>query len=112
YDRAASEEEQDYMSSWVKRLKMPMELIKEACVRTVNQTGKASFAYTNGILVKWYDAGVTTPAQVKELDEEHKKSSAPKPKPAPKKTTKANDYEQRSYDESTLEEIFARKAGE
>lgn len=111
YDRAASEEEQEYMSNWVKRLKMPMELIKEACTRTVNQTGKASFAYTNGILVKWHDAGVTNLDGVKTLDEEHKKSTAPKPKPAPKKN-KANDYEQRSYDESMLEEIFDRKAGE
>ena len=110
-DRSPSEEEQEYMSSWVKRLKMPMALIKEACVRTVNNTGKVSFAYTNSILINWHDMNVTTLDGVRELDEEHKKNTAPKPKSKPQKQ-KTGDYEQRSYDENTLEDIFDRKAGE
>lgn len=109
-DRSPSEDEQKFMSSWVKTLNMPLEIIKEACTRTLNNTGKASFAYTNTILNNWYNAGVRSIEQIKKLDEEYNSRKAgEKPsvkKPSPKS---GSDFDQRSYDDETLENVFKRK---
>ncbi len=113
-DRAPSEEEQSYMSSWIKKLNMPLEIIKEACSRTVKNTGKASFAYTNTIINDWYNAGVQSPEQIKQLDEEYAKKAAERPnkKQGKKPAASSDNYEKRSYDKDYLEKVISLKREE
>ena len=86
-----------------------LELIKEACSRTIQNTGKASFAYTNKILNDWHNAGVESMGQVKELDKEYSLKAEQKSKAKTQKSTRNPDgftnYEQRSYDSDLLNAI-------
>ncbi len=41
------------MDTWLKTYGFSMEIIQEACSRTVLQTGQASFQYTDKILEGW-----------------------------------------------------------
>ena len=108
--RNPSEEEQGFMSSWLRKLEMPLDIIKEACNRTVNNTGKASFSYANTILNDWHNAGVKTLAQVKQLDEEYRQ----KKKKTQKKNEQSgantfNNYDKRVYDSDLLTQIINSK---
>ena len=51
-----------------------MELIQEACARTVSQTGQPSFQYAEGILGAWKRQKVCTLEDVKRLDQQHRSS--------------------------------------
>ncbi len=109
-DRNPAENEQNYMSSWLRKLNMPLDLIKEACSRTIQNTGKASFAYTNKILNDWHNAGIESMGQVKQLDKEYTKKAeekkAAKKQQAPAKNGTFNNYEQRSYDDAMLDSFI------
>lgn len=113
-DRLPSEEEQNYMSSWLRKLNMPLEIIKEACSRTIKNTGKASFAYTNTILNDWYNAGVQSMGQVKQLDEEYAKKAGKKnaARDASRRSEPSDDYEKRRYDKEYLEQVISLKREE
>ena len=111
-DRAPSEEEQSYMSSWIKKLNMPLDIIKEACSRTLKNTGKASFVYTNTILNDWKNAGVQSLAQVKQLDEEYAKRTKSSKKAESKPSSPSDNYEKRGYDKEFLEAVANRKLQE
>ena len=65
-----------------------MDIIKEACSRTIAQTAQPSFKYAEGILSKWKKENVRTPDDIHGLDEQHrnvsdlpKKVLKQKPKP-------------------------------
>lgn len=109
-DRNPAENEQNYMSSWLRKLNMPLDLIKEACSRTIQNTGKASFAYTNKILNDWHNAGIESMGQVKQLDKEYTKKAeekkAAKKQQTPAKNGTFNNYEQRSYDDAMLDSFI------
>ena len=51
--------EEAYMKKWLQEYKLPLDVVKLACERTVMQTGKASFAYADRILENWKKAGVS-----------------------------------------------------
>jgi len=68
--RELAESELQYIDRWMRQWKMPVDMICEACDRTVLSTGKASFAYADSILGSWHEAGVTTRSKL----DEHNKS--------------------------------------
>ena len=94
------------MKKWLEKYEFPMELITEACTRTVMGASKPTLNYADSILSKWYSRGVRTPEDVAELDREHAQAvSVKKTVPvAPKSSRNAfTDFEQRSYDYQSLE---------
>lgn len=94
-DRAKpSVKEEDYSNQWVNEWKMPGELINEAYERCINQKGKLSFSYMNGIMKKWYENGIMTTQQLREHEEKSadKKSSAGRFEP--------------TYDKSEIEQLL------
>lgn len=98
--------EAEYMERWLSEYAFSMDLIREACQRTIAQTGQPSFKYAEGILSKWKEQNVKTMDDVKHLDAEHKKGSKAL-KEQPKKandTNRFNNFHQRAYDYSKLEE--------
>jgi len=61
-DRALISSEREYISAW-KEQGIPNELVGLAYERTIEQKGKLSLPYINGILQNWKQKGISTPAQ-------------------------------------------------
>ncbi len=67
------ENEISYIDTWRKTYCFDLELIQEACSRTVLSTGQPSFQYADKILSGWKKKNVHTLEDVRLLDAEHKK---------------------------------------
>ena len=99
------ENEISYIDTWRKTYGFDLELIQEACSRTVLSTGQPSFQYADKILSGWKKKNVHTLEDVRLLDAEHKKrqlekSVAPKKQQAtqPQNNNRFNNFHQRDYD--------------
>lgn len=109
-NRNPVETELAYVRKW-KSLGFSTDLIVEACTRTVMVTHNPSFEYADKILTNWNKEGVNSMADVEKLDRKHKEKLEEKQQTAMfksenKKTSnnKFNNYNQRSYDFSALEQ--------
>lgn len=91
-----------------------MDIILEACERTMKTATPPSFNYADSILTKWYQHGIRTKADIEPLDKEHLKNQAlhPKNSNTNKQTTSKpngnssnsfNNFSQRNYNYETLE---------
>ena len=69
--RQLTEDEQRFFFRWQYELKVPQELILEACRRTVRAKGAFDQKYMNAILEAWQKQGVRTLADVEEADRRH-----------------------------------------
>ena len=112
------EEEIRIMKKWIEKYEFPMELIREACTRTVMSASKPTLNYADSILSKWYARGVRSMGDVETLDDEHVRETAAKKEAQPeaakrvrKKAANAfSDFQQRSYDYGSLETALRKKA--
>lgn len=105
-------EEIRLMKKWLERYKFPMEIIRDACSRTIMTASKPSLKYADSILSRWYARGVRTSDDIKELDSEHAAKSAASAKrrtsaAAPSKISRYNNFDQRKYDYAELERQLA-----
>lgn len=97
--------EMEIMDRWLHQWGFSMDLILEACKRTVLQTGAASFPYADKILEDWRAAKVHRLADLEAVDADYKAKAAapsiqkePPTKGAPAKPNRFNDYPHRDYD--------------
>ena len=104
------------MKKWLERYGFSMELIREACTRTVMGASKPTLNYADGILSRWHQAGAATMEDVRRLDEEHEKAKTARrdPEPAgraaPRRTKKNfSNFEERDYDFGALESRLLEK---
>ena len=74
-NRAPGHIERQYTKKWVEEFSFPDEIIMEACNRTILQTQKPDFKYTDKILENWFKKGVKTKADIAKLDEEFTKGN-------------------------------------
>lgn len=111
--RKPSKGEADYVSKWTLSYGFNMEMILDACNRTMNTIHQPSFEYTDSILKRWKASGITTMEEVKALDQKREMAiseaantaKAKKPaKTATASSNKFNNFDQRTYDYSELEE--------
>ncbi len=110
-NRAPVEKEAEMMDRWLNTYGFTIDLITEACQRTVSKIGQPSFQYTEGILSKWKEQGVRSMADVEQRDAEHQKrkktasdqNAARKTAPATS-SNRFNNFHQREYDYQKLEE--------
>ncbi len=65
------------VSSWMTDLKMPQELILEACGRTIRKKNTPDFRYTEGILKSWQAEGIASLAGLKEREAARPKKGRP-----------------------------------
>lgn len=90
------------MDTWLKEYGFTMDLIQEACSRTVLQTGQPSFQYTDKILSGWKKKNVKNMEDIRVLDAEHKKRKLEKETARPAQQSKSpnrfNNFHQREYD--------------
>ena len=63
------EAETSMMDAWLSAF--PMELIREACTRTILKTSRPTLKYVDGILKSWQKASVRTLEDIRRLDAEH-----------------------------------------
>lgn len=90
-----------FMDNWLRDLAFSMDIITEACSRTVMQTGQASFQYADSILQDWSKRGIKHLNDIETLDKEHKARSTKAPAKEPPKKDKGNkfnEYPHREYD--------------
>lgn len=60
--------EKEYIDKWLYKFGFAVEIIVEACNRTILNTQKADFKYADKILENWYANQVKTPEDIKKLD--------------------------------------------
>lgn len=117
--RNPGESEKALIIKWTNSYGFTMDIILDACNRTMKQIHQPSFEYADSILTKWKDRGIKTINDVKSLDEEHLKNKAVHPgkpfansesntdtknnatKPASKNSF--NNFTQRNYNYEALE---------
>ena len=99
------ENEISYIDTWRKTYGFDLELIQEACSRTVLSTGQPSFQYADKILSGWKKKNVHTLEDVRLLDAEHKKRQLEKavsrkkqPAAQSQSNNRFNNFHQRDYD--------------
>ena len=79
------------MDKWLSEYAFSVDLIKEACRRTVLQASSPSLSYADSILTRWHNASVRSLQDVARLDADHEASksdqkNAEKPKSGQKRT--------------------------
>lgn len=112
-NRNPLDKEIQYMNLWLNQYGFTLEIISEACNRTVLATGKASFSYADSILESWFKKGVHHLSDIDTLDQSFQqkkaaKASAPKSQAAPSKN-KFNNFHQRNYNMAELEKQLLNK---
>ncbi|NLM48613.1 MAG: DnaD domain protein [Epulopiscium sp.] len=58
----------EYMNKWINELHAPMEIILEACKRTITQIQEPKFSYAHTIIDSWNKNGVKSLEDIKKLD--------------------------------------------
>ena len=100
-NRSPIDTEVAMINTWTKEYGFTMDLIQEACSRTVIQTGQPSFQYADKILQSWKKKSIRTLEDVRLQDAQHQKRKLEKAasKPVqPQTTNRFNNFHQRDYD--------------
>ncbi|MCR5202087.1 MAG: DnaD domain protein [Lachnospiraceae bacterium] len=58
-----------YINQWLNEYGMDLEIIIDACERTIKNCGEGDWNYLNGIISRWHNDGVTTMEDVRKADE-------------------------------------------
>ena len=92
------------MNTWLNDYGFTMDIIQEACSRTVLSTGQPSFQYADKILSGWKDKNVRTLADIRLLDAAHQRQKLEKnaqkknASSKPAASNRFNNFHQRKYD--------------
>ena len=93
-----------------------LDIITEACSRTIQNTGKANFKYADKILSDWKGQNIHHLEDVGTLDKHSAAKSAARSKTSsPKTNNRFHNFEQRQYDDDfydNLEQQLLRKQKE
>lgn len=70
--------EKQYIQRWFQTWGFDIPIVEEACNRTMLAVSKPDFKYANGILERWFKAGVKRKEDISALDEEFARKNAAK----------------------------------
>lgn len=106
--RNPGEAEKSYILKWTNSYGFNLEIIVDACDRTIHSIHQPSFEYADSILRGWKEKGVKHLSEIKELDSEHKKTKGDKQQKTQPVTLQSNknnfnSFSQRTYDYTELE---------
>lgn len=121
-NRSMAASEQEHLQHWVCDLKFDEEIVAEACRRTISNISRPSFEYANSILNSWYRQGVSSRADIMQLDArymEQKKTSSDSQKTggqtlagggqtAASKKNRFHNFSQGNYDIAALEDALIK----
>ena len=105
-DRNPVQPELDYIEKWLGTYDFTLDLVLEACRRTMDRLHKPNFDYADKILQSWSEKKVHTLADVERLDQEHQKKNSTRKKPSAARATGFTNFQQRDYDFDKLEEML------
>ena len=105
-NRAPGEAELAYIKKWSEEFGFTLDIILEACNRTISATHQPSFEYTDSILQKWRSRQVRKIQDIAALEaafqkERSRSAAVSRVKPAARNL---NNFDRRSYDMDSLEE--------
>lgn len=106
--RAPAASEITYIKKWNEEYGFTLDIILEACNRTMNTIHQPNFEYTDTILKNWRSKNVHYLKDIEALDADYLRSKEQKKAQVTKpdkhiKTTKFNNFDGRSYDMNDLE---------
>lgn len=107
--------ERRYIDSWLSGFGFSIEIITEACNRTLLNTQKPDFKYADRILTNWRKKNVVSLADIKKLDSEFNASKTARTAPSEvqaKTSNRFHAFPQRSYskeDYSHIEKELLRR---
>lgn len=105
-NRSPGQVEKQYINKWLNKYGLHIDIIVEACNRTILTTGKPDFKYADKILENWHRKGVSNKEHIAKLDEEHQKIANTRNNQKNVQTAKApstnrfNAFPQRNYTEN------------
>ena len=105
--RSAAPAEICYIKKWTEEYGFSLDIILEACNRTITNTHKADFKYADSILNNWLASGVQHLADISRLDLAFRQEKGTNKRGATKSSVsnnRFNNFEGRSYDISSLEQ--------
>lgn len=106
-NRGPAVSELNYIKKWTEEFCFSLDIIEEACNRTITAIHQPSFEYADTILSKWHEHQVRHLKDVAILDAAYEKDKAVK-KPVDLKqkpvSKNLNNFERRAYDMDSLEE--------
>ena len=101
------ETEISLMDTWLKDYGFTLDIVQEACSRTVLATGQPSFPYADKILSGWKDKSVKNLSDIRQLDAQRQQRKLEKAEKAsnkrdtsakPASQNRFNNFHQRKYD--------------
>lgn len=102
------EKEISLIEKWTGVYGFSLDIICEACSRTIQNTGKSSFVYADSILTSWHEKGIRHLEDITALDKTHA-FSAPKQKaPVTSRVSSGNrfhNFNQRQQDDAYYEDL-------
>lgn len=106
--RAPATSEIAYIRKWNEEYGFTLDIILEACNRTMNTIHQPNFEYTDTILKNWLGKNVHYLKDIEALDADYLREKERKKKQAAKpaintKNNKFNNFDGRSYDMDDLE---------
>lgn len=103
--RGPAAAELSYIKKWTQEYGFSLDLISEACNRTIASTHQPSFEYADTILTNWLKHKVHSVSDVLALDEAYQREKNARKTAAPKQPSvnKFNNFQGRSYDLDSLE---------
>ena len=105
-NRGPADSELVYIKKWTDEMGFSLDIVQEACRRTISATHQPSFEYTDTILERWQQNNVHHLNDITALDtvfqkEKQARRNVSKSKPI---TKNLNNFERRAYDMDSLEE--------
>lgn len=104
--------EKKCMTKWLDTYHFSLEIVLEACKKTVMQTNKPSLNYVDSILTSWFNENVKTLEDVKALDKVHESkkiigntSTKNAVTPLPNKVSKFNNMYSHDWDFDEIEKL-------
>lgn len=95
--------EVSFVNRWMNEYGFTIDIILEACDRTIRQIHNPRFEYVDGILKSWKNQGVRHFADIERVTKEHKNRAASSAQTEKPFTTSLHNFEARTYDFEELE---------
>lgn len=102
------ESEMNYIKKWTKEYSFDLDIIQEACKRTITNTHQPSFEYADKILNDWFTKKVHTLKDIEKIDSSFDRNKRQKPSATvmTPKNNRFNNFDQRKYDADQLEKLL------
>jgi len=107
--------ESEFIHKWLREYNLPIEIIEDACRRTVLKTNTHRLEYCDSILREWKKRGIKSLSDVAKSDEqfrsENKKSVTKKSNTRKTVTSGVKNFTQNTYDWESLENGLLKNNG-